>query len=249
MTSEIKIVVPIFNAERWIEKCIKSIKAQQYSNFECYLVNDVSTDKTKEKINKYICNDDRFVYVENVEKKYALKNIYDTIKDYNFHNEDIVVLLDGDDWFASPLVLTKISEIYKKESCWMTYGSYVEYPSMKKGRFSQKIPQTTIDNSSYRTEQWRSSHLRTFKVKLWNKIKKEDFLYSKTGKFVKAAWDLAFMFPMLEMSAHKAKYVSDILYFYNRENPLNEDKINHNIQLSEESEIRSRKKYERLEEI
>lgn len=249
MKNNIKVVVPIFNAEDWIEKCIKSIKAQQYSNFQCYLVNDISTDKTEDKINKHIHNDKRFIYIKNVEKKYALKNIYDTIKDYNFNDEDIVVLLDGDDWFASPSVLSKVNQTYNDKGCWVTYGSYVEFPSMKKGVFSKKIPQKTIENKSYRSEPWRSSHLRTFKVKLWRKIKDQDFLYSKTGKFVKAAWDLAFMFPMLEMSGNRAEYIPDIMYFYNRDNPLNEDKVNHDLQLGEEAEMRSRESYDLLENI
>ena len=71
----------------------------------------------------------------------------------------------------------------------------------------------------------------------------------QTNRFVKAAWDLAFMFPMLEMSGDNAKYIKEILYVYNRTNPLNEDKINHNIQLGEESIIRKKEKYSRVNEL
>ena len=71
--------------------------------------------------------------------------------------------------------------------------------------------------------------------------------FSKTEKFYKAAWDLAFVFPLLEMAGKKAKYIKDILYVYNRQNPLNEDKINHKLQLSEEHEIRQKEKYILLE--
>jgi len=247
--NKIKIIVPFFNTSKWIKKNILSIKNQKYDNFMCYLVDDMSTDDTRGQAQKIINNDKRFIYIKNTEKKYALKNIYDTIKDYNFNDEDIVVLLDGDDWLASSSVLSKVNKTYNDKGCWVTYGSYVEFPSMKKGTFSQKIPQKMIQDKSYRSESWRSSHLRTFKVKLWRKIKDQDFLYSKTGKFIKAAWDLAFMFPMLEMSGDKAEYIPDIMYFYNRENPLNEDKVDHNLQLGEEAEVRSRKSYDLLESI
>ena len=228
--NRLNVIIPLYNVEKWIGRCLKSVQGQDYSNFRCYVVNDISTDDTEKKILKQIKDDDRFVYISNKEKKYALKNIYDTIKNKKFEDESIVVLLDGDDWFASPSVLSKVNQTYNDKGCWVTYGSYVEFPSMKKGVFSQKIPQKTIENKSYRSEPWRSSHLRTFKVKLWRKIKDQDFLYSKTGKFVKAAWDLAFMFPMLEMSGNRAEYIPDIMYFYNRENPLNEDKVNHSLQ-------------------
>ena len=247
--NRLNIIIPLYNVEKWIGRCLKSVQGQNYSNFRCYVVNDISTDNTDQKILNQIKDDDRFVYINNKEKKYALKNIYDTIKDEEFDDENIVVLLDGDDWFASPSVLSKVNQTYNDKKCWVTYGSYVEFPSMKKGAFSQKIPQRTIKNKSYRSEPWRSSHLRTFKVKLWRKIEDQDFLCSKTGKFVKAAWDLAFMFPMLEMSGSRAEYIPDIMYFYNRENPLNEDKVNHSLQLGEEAEMRSRESYDLLESI
>ena len=247
--NRLNIIIPLYNVEKWIGRCLKSVQGQNYSNFRCYVVNDISTDNTEQKILNQIKDDDRFVYISNKEKKYALKNIYDTIRDKEFDDESIVVLLDGDDCFASPTVLTKVNQTYNNKDCWVTYGSYVEFPSMKKGLFSQKIPQKIIESCSYRKEPWMSSHLRTFKVRLWRKIDKKDFLYSKTGKFVKAAWDLAFMFPMLEMSGNRAEYIPDIMYFYNRENPLNEDKVNHGLQLDEEKEMRSRKSYELLENI
>ena len=54
---------------------------------------------------------------------------------------------------------------------------------------------------------------------------------------------------MLEMCGKKALYVEDILYIYNRQNPLNEDKINHDIQLGEEGYIRSKTKYEKVDKL
>ena len=85
-------------------------------------------------------------------------------------------------------------------NCWVTYGSYVEYPSRRKGQWATQIPKHIIDNNSYRHHRWCASHLRSFKHHLWNKIKKEDLLDS-SGNFYRMTWDLAFMFPMLEMAS------------------------------------------------
>ena len=57
------------------------------------------------------------------------------------------------------------------------------------------------------------------------------------------------MFPLLELAGEKIHYISEILYIYNRQNPLNEDKVNHPVQLSEEAEVRSREVYESREEL
>ena len=52
----ISIIVPIYNAEKYIEKLLISINNQKYDNYEVILVNDGSTDKTKYICEKYIIN-------------------------------------------------------------------------------------------------------------------------------------------------------------------------------------------------
>jgi glycosyltransferase involved in cell wall biosynthesis len=249
MENKFKIVVPFYNVEKWVKWCIRSVKSQTYTNYECYLVNDISTDNTEKVVIEEIAGNDKFHLITNTEKKYALKNIYDTLASTNTAPDDVVVILDGDDWLSGPNVLTRLNEIYKEQECWMTYGSYVEYPSQVRGKFAKKIPADIVESAAYRQSQWMSSHLRTFRHKLWSHIDPADFVNPLTGKFIKAAWDLAFVFPMLEIAGPRAHYVEDILYIYNRDNPLNEDKVDHSIQLNEEHHIRHKETYTRLEEL
>lgn len=44
MEEMVYIVVPIFNTEKYLEQCLKSIHKQTYQNWKCLLVNDGSTD-------------------------------------------------------------------------------------------------------------------------------------------------------------------------------------------------------------
>jgi glycosyltransferase involved in cell wall biosynthesis len=76
MSNHFKIIVPFYNVEKWIKVCIRSVKAQDYKNFQCVLLDDMSTDKTAEIVKKEIGNDPRFTFIENVEKAYALENIF-----------------------------------------------------------------------------------------------------------------------------------------------------------------------------
>lgn len=55
----ISIIVPIYNTEDYIEKCVKSIQNQTYKNIEIILVNDGSTDGSADIINKLLENDSR----------------------------------------------------------------------------------------------------------------------------------------------------------------------------------------------
>lgn len=64
MMPKISIIVPIYNVEKYLQKCIDSIIAQTEKDFECILVNDCSPDNC-EQICKNACKkDSRFVYVK-----------------------------------------------------------------------------------------------------------------------------------------------------------------------------------------
>lgn len=52
--SKVSIIVPAYNLANYIEKCILSVLGQSYSNFELVIIDDGSTDKTWEVIQKFI---------------------------------------------------------------------------------------------------------------------------------------------------------------------------------------------------
>ena len=130
----------------------------------------------------------------------------------------------------------------------MTYGSYIEYPRNIRGKFSKQLPDEIIQTKKFRQYHWVTSHLRTFKYVLWRHIRREDLLDSN-GKIYAMAGDLPVIFPMLEMAEERSHYIKDIIHVYNRSNPLNEDKVNHDLQLSIELEVRNKPVYSRLTTI
>jgi hypothetical protein len=245
--SDIKynIVVPFYNAQNWLEKCIYSIQRQKHTNFECTLIDDVSDDKSFIIAKMTTEGDDRFRVIQNKEKSYALENIAMAIETSNSSEEDVVVLLDGDDWFSSSLVLSRLNKEYKDKDCLMTYGSYILHPHAVKGPEPSEYPDDIIKENRFREDQWRASHLRTFKKKLWNKISHED-LQDKDGNYYTVAYDQAIMLPLLEMARERSRYIPDILHVYNKENPLSVDKIKTQQQVNTAKEIRKKKRYKRL---
>ena len=240
-----KIIVPFYNTEKWIEKCIDSIKLQDYNNFKCYLIDDVSTDNSAEIVKEVINEDNRFYFTENKEKQFALHNIHDTIKCSEADDNDVIILLDGDDWLSGPNVLSKLDEVYESSDCLLTYGSYVFYPFGTRGVEPSEYSKEVIENNQFREDKWRASHLRSFKHLLWKNLNKKDLKY-KNGKFFKMTYDQAIMLPMLEMAADRIRYIDDILYVYNKDNPLNIDKSKAQEQYKLSLEIRNKKKYKKI---
>ena len=98
-----------------------------------------------------------------------------------------------------------------------------------------------------------TSHLRTWKYGLWQKVNKErSFLEPNViddKNHFANCWDLAYMFPLLELAGSRISFISDVLYVYNRQNPLNVDKLDHSMQLIMEQKIRNMKKYNPLRNL
>jgi glycosyltransferase involved in cell wall biosynthesis len=215
----INIITCFWNVEDYIEKCIDSIKNQTFKEFRIFLVDDVSTDSTVDKIKKLIDGDSRFTLISNVEKKFKLRNMDELFRDENlFNDEDIIVELDGDDWFYDENVLDFINSKYESnKKLWLTNGSWV-WTNGQFG-FSSKANPDTV-----RTDPFQFSHLRTWKIHLWRNINKESLQYDD-GTYFKSGADVAYAFPMVEMSGTEHyEYIPNILLVYNGENPRNDHK-------------------------
>jgi len=242
----IKIVSCFWNASEYVENCINSIKSQTYKNYKVFLIDDVSTDDSVEKIKTLIAGDDRFTLIVNQEKKGKLKNIDDLLLDDElFNDEDIIIELDGDDWLYNENVIEKIYEKYNEDkNLWLTNGSFI-YSNGQFG-FSSKVDYRTI-----RKDVFRFSHLRTWKCHLWRSINEESFL-DENGDYFMSAPDVAYSFPLVELAGEKHyKYIPDIMYVYNAESPYNEHKPDSfdgglSSQLKNANIIRNKKPYKPL---
>lgn len=243
-TKKFVIVIPSYKNEEWAEKNIISSLNQNYPYFRIMFTDDCSPDSTFEIVSRAVeshPNKSRVTLVKNSERKGALENLYNMI--HSCDDDEIILTLDGDDWFPDDEVLNKLSKHYN-DDIWMTYGQYQNFPDGGRG-IAQRIPDNIIQASAFRRYTWCSSHLRTFYAWLFKQIKKEDFLYE--GKFMAMTWDSAMMFPMLEMSGHRSRYIPDTLYIYNLSNPINDHKVNQRLQQSLDRLVRSKPKYALLE--
>ena len=244
-------MIPVYNAEEFIKNALISVMNQEYDNFECIITDDCSSDNTVDVIQDFVFEyglDDIFTLSLNDERKYALHNIHDMIQNMDADDEDVIVSLDGDDWLAENDVLSQLNDIYEKEDCWLTYGSYVIYPGGQDSSFHvSEYSQDIIESGDFKKDPaWRASHLRTFKYKLAKRLIKED-LTDEDGEYYQMTWDQAMMFPMMEMARERIHFVSDILYVYNDDNPINDHKVDRQKQIDTGERIKARhKKKDRL---
>jgi len=214
------IGVTAFNVEEYIVRCINSIKTQNYKNFVCYIIDDLSTDNTVKLIKKAIKEDKRFKLVVNKEKRYQCGN-YDLIcRDRpSVKDEDIFLEVDGDDFLPDNEVFDRVIAHYNDKNVWIAYGNFM-FLDGKIG-FSSPIK----DLSNIRNENFTASHLRTWKIFLWRALDQKD-LKDEKGNWWVAGSDLIFMYNMLEMAGiEHYKYMPEINYVYNDKNPISDGRI------------------------
>jgi glycosyltransferase involved in cell wall biosynthesis len=213
------VIVPSYNNEEYVEKNLSSILEQEYQNYRVIFIDDSSSDKTIEKALQVIENhsaEDIVTLIRNQENYKALYNLYYTIQALS--DDTIVFIVDGDDWLAHPRVLKELNRYYSNPDVWLAYGQYITYPKYEKGK-------TGPLNAKIRSIRGQHTfpQLRTFYAGLFKKIQLRDLLYQ--GDFFKTSSDLAVIFPLWEMAREHAVFIPDVLYVYNRESPMNDDKI------------------------
>ena len=247
MNITFKVIIPCYNVEKWIGKCLDSLLNQTYTKWDAIVVNDCSTDGTAYIIKEKLTPQIRLM--SNYTKHCPLYSIvYGTNMIIMKEPDAVIVILDGDDWFYDENVLEYLNEVYQDPNIWLTYGDYVHASNPDLRSINAALTSTT----RYRKwRRWRTSHLRTYKNKLWLNINKNiRALMDSSGKYYTMAADVATMFPMIEMAGLKhIKYIRRILYVYNDLNPLNEHNIDRDLQKCIEDEIRAKDIYEELTEI
>jgi len=240
------VIIPSYNNSAFCEQNLISVLTQNYGNFRIIYIDDCSKDDTVAKVSYLIDHSplkDKITLVQNRINLGALKNLYTAI--HSCRDDEIVVTVDGDDFLAHAHVLKKLNAVYADENVWMTYGNFLDYPTYRqKPLICKPIPQNVIRAKSYRKAEWVASHLRTFYAGLFKKISQEHFLYQ--GEFLPMGWDLAFMIPMLEMADGRFRFIDEVLYLYNRSNPINDHKKNLQLQSECAAYVRNLPPYDSL---
>lgn len=92
----VSIIVPVYNGEKTIERCLRSIQNQSYSNIEVLVVNDGSSDHTERIIRKYVQRDSRFRYIE--KENTGVSDSRNVAMEQA--KGDYFQFVDGDDWLV-----------------------------------------------------------------------------------------------------------------------------------------------------
>ena len=110
---KVSIIVPVYNIEKYVYECIDSILNQTYTDFECILVDDCSSDNSSRICDEYARKDTRIKVIHkniNVGSPQARKSGLEISKG------KYIIFFDGDDWVEYDMI-EKLYSIAEKNDC------------------------------------------------------------------------------------------------------------------------------------
>lgn len=212
----ISIIVPIYNAELYLERCLRSLEKQTYQNTEIVLIDDGSEDGSREICQRYVKKDARFsLYIQNNRGVSEARNLgLDKV------SGEYILFTDSDDYLEENYVMAfwKTMELTKadmvvcnyRQECRLRGDSDMKHYTAPPGNYRRKA---YIDRVS------RCPGAHYFGV-LWNKIYRTELLRNNGMRFdPKLSLGEDFVFNMEYLSLIKRIYViADKLYIYSWEN-------------------------------
>ena len=96
MNPKVSVIVPVYNVEKYLERCIDSIRQQDYAEMEIILVDDGSTDNSPAICDKYASIDKRIVVIH--KENGGLSSARN--KGLEIATSIFVTFIDSDDWIT-----------------------------------------------------------------------------------------------------------------------------------------------------
>lgn len=180
----VSIILPVYNAQEYLECCLKSIVTQSYPYLEIICVNDGSTDKSSEIIEKFAKNDKRFVIINQENKGLSAARNIGTEKSRG----EYVMYVDADDFIEVNMVEVMLKNIltHKTDFVIESIWNYDDEKQMRVEREDRYFTLTWLghnfNNRSIKTEELLPK-LYNLPVMAWGKLYNAEFLKNSGVKF------------------------------------------------------------------
>ena len=203
----ISVIVPVYNAEKYLDQCLESIVAQRYRHLEIIVVDDGSTDTSGERIDRWAERDERIrvIHQPNGGHSAARNTALDAI------TGEMVIMVDSDDVLHPDFTATLLN-VMQQTDCDIAVGRYVAFDGEQplfptetgNGTIQQYDQQEAMLAVFYQDGLTHSPWGRLFKASLFDNIRFPlGIIYE----------DLAIIYPLLKKCSTVAT-TDRVLYGY-----------------------------------
>lgn len=132
--NKVSVLVAVYNAEKYLSKCLDSLISQTYKNIEIICIDDCSKDSSAKILNKYASSDNR-IKILTLAKNSGQANARN--EGLKITSGEYITMLDSDDWFADDSIEKAVEAIesvpdadvsvFRLMQCYEETGKIVEY--------------------------------------------------------------------------------------------------------------------------
>ena len=207
--SKVSIIIPVYNAEKYLREAIESVLNQTYTDFELLLINDRSTDNSREICEEYTQKDNRIILFENNTENHGpgpTRNI-----GLDNATGEFIYFMDADDWIDKNLLEYCVYRMIETDADIVQLGIVYEQGGGKKSieyyhKENNLITRNTIEKNFVYF--WKENRFGlTLNLLRKEKVKSVRFENMISGEDISYVLD-AFC------NAEKIAYISKALYHY-----------------------------------
>ena len=213
--AEISVVIPVYNVEKYLERCLDTVISQTFEDIEIICVNDGSTDNSREILENYKNKDSRIIVLDKENGGLSsARNAGMAIATGNY-----ISFIDSDDWVG----LTFLEKLYKNITTLGTdisicgvhqYNEVTQKVNDSVPYFTLKYFDDSFDNKVFSYEDTKH-FLMDVPVMAWNKLYKKSFLDEYNAKFPEGLiWEDGPFFFSIFFKTKKVSIIRDLLYYY-----------------------------------
>lgn len=214
MNALVSIIIPTYNAASLIGETLESVEGQNYSNWECIIVDDGSSDNTEIVVSEFLQKDKRFQYHKRSE---VYKSGGNGARNNGYHlsKGDYIQYLDADDLLAPDKIEKQMDLIlqYGNENIYSCSIAYFNERIENSQKLIQKVDRPYDEAKGWlvdswsgggfgQTMNWLTSRDLHEKAGLW----KEDLKKNQDGEF----------FSRVLLQAKKVIYCEDTICYYRK---------------------------------
>lgn len=210
----VSIIIPVYNIEKYVEKCLNSLKRQTYNNFEAIIVDDGSTDSTGSICERISRNDERFKIFHKKNEGVSVARNFGLSKAKGLY----IGFVDGDDYLDEDYLKILVG-CMKRDNIDLVCVDY--FLDLQGEIIIHSSDEESSNNLSREEAINKLSDRNCFQGYLWNKLFKKEIIEKNKllfDKRVKIWEDMLFCLRYLTY-CYGIVYIQKPLYYYvQREN-------------------------------
>jgi glycosyltransferase involved in cell wall biosynthesis len=211
----ISVIIPVYNTEKELPKCLKSICDQTYKDLEIICIDDGSTDGSSQVLDEFSMKDNRIKVVH--QKNGGESNARNT--GLKMASGEYIAFCDCDDWIDTDMYEILAREL-NCENIDMVGGSWYKETDVYSQEIRNQLP---VNNAAFTREEllkylYMRDSYRGFAY-MWDKLYKREILKDKDGNWILFREDLRLGGDVLylaevALNVKRAKYVDRAFYHY-----------------------------------